>query len=115
MGNFVYLVGDKKKKECVLVDPAWDVDAILKEAEKDGMKVVASGRITVYEPRGAYQLDAQFMRPLGVGDLQIAFEKLKQKLAAEGLFDAERKKPLPEFPPWARRAQWKLPLPSPGS
>ena len=41
MGNFVYLLGDKKKKECVLVDPAWDVDAVLKEAEKDGMKVVA--------------------------------------------------------------------------
>ena len=41
MGNFVYLVGDKKKKECALVDPAWDVDAVLREAEKDGMKVVA--------------------------------------------------------------------------
>jgi len=41
MGNFVYLLGDKKKKECGMVDPAWDVDAVLKEAEKDGMKVVA--------------------------------------------------------------------------
>jgi glyoxylase-like metal-dependent hydrolase (beta-lactamase superfamily II) len=41
MGNFVYLVGDKKKKECAIVDPAWDVDAILREAEKAGMKVVA--------------------------------------------------------------------------
>ena len=41
MGNFVYLIGDKKVKECAVVDPAWDVDAILKEAEKDGMKVVA--------------------------------------------------------------------------
>jgi glyoxylase-like metal-dependent hydrolase (beta-lactamase superfamily II) len=41
MGNFAYLIGDKKKKECVVVDPAWDVDAVLKEAEKDGMKVVA--------------------------------------------------------------------------
>lgn len=41
MGNFVYLIGDKKKKECALVDPAWDVDAVLKQAEKDGMKVVA--------------------------------------------------------------------------
>jgi len=41
MGNFVYLIGDKKKKECAVVDPAWDVDAILKTAEKDGMKVVA--------------------------------------------------------------------------
>jgi glyoxylase-like metal-dependent hydrolase (beta-lactamase superfamily II) len=41
MGNFVYLLGDKKKKECAMVDPAWDVDAVLKESEKDGMKVVA--------------------------------------------------------------------------
>jgi glyoxylase-like metal-dependent hydrolase (beta-lactamase superfamily II) len=41
MGNFIYLIGDKKKKECAMVDPAWDVDAVLKDAEKDGMKVVA--------------------------------------------------------------------------
>lgn len=41
MGNFVYLIGDKKKKECAVVDPAWDVDAVLKEAVRDGMKVVA--------------------------------------------------------------------------
>ena len=41
MGNFAYLIGDKKSKECVMVDPAWDVDAVLKQAEKDGMKVVA--------------------------------------------------------------------------
>ncbi len=65
---------------------------------QDGMKVVVAGRVTVYEPRGAYQLDAASMRPLGVGELQIAFEKLKQKLAAEGLFDVSRKRPLPEFP-----------------
>jgi len=41
MGNFIYLIGDRKSKECVMVDPAWDVDAVLKEVEKDGMKVVA--------------------------------------------------------------------------
>ena len=41
MGNFIYLIGDKKKKECAMVDPAWDVDAVLKEAARDGMKVVA--------------------------------------------------------------------------
>ena len=41
MGNFIYLIGDKDTKECAMVDPAWDVDAVLKEAEKDGMKVVA--------------------------------------------------------------------------
>ena len=41
MGNFIYLIGDRKAKECALVDPAWDVDAVLKDAEKDGMKVTA--------------------------------------------------------------------------
>ena len=65
---------------------------------EDGMKVVVSGRLTVYEPRGSYQIDASTMRPLGIGELQAAFEELKNKLAAEGLFDASRKKPLPEFP-----------------
>jgi exodeoxyribonuclease VII large subunit len=65
---------------------------------QDGMKVVVRGRITVYEPRGSYQIDVSSMRPFGVGELQLAFEKLKQKLAAEGLFDASHKRPLPEFP-----------------
>jgi exodeoxyribonuclease VII large subunit len=65
---------------------------------EDGMKVVATGRITVYEVRGVYQLDVTSMRPVGAGELQIAFEKLKRKLAAEGLFDAEHKKPLPKYP-----------------
>ncbi len=65
---------------------------------EDGMKVTAGGRITVYEVRGSYQLDVQSMRPLGAGELQAAFEKLKQKLGAEGLFDQDRKRPLPEFP-----------------
>ena len=65
---------------------------------EDGMKVIVTGRITVYEVRGVYQIDASSIRPLGVGELQIAFEKLKEKLAAEGLFAAERKKPLPEYP-----------------
>lgn len=67
-------------------------------APKDGTKVVVTGRVTVYEPRGQYQIDAASMRPLGVGELQVAFEKLKQKLAAEGLFESARKRPLPEFP-----------------
>jgi len=64
----------------------------------DGLTVVAAGRITVYEVRGSYQLDVQSMRPAGVGELQAAFEKLKAALAAEGLFDADRKRPLPPFP-----------------
>ncbi|MGE5354298.1 MAG: exodeoxyribonuclease VII large subunit [Acidobacteriota bacterium] len=65
---------------------------------EDGMKVVANGRITVYPPRGNYQLEVRSMKPAGVGELQAAFERLKAKLQAEGLFDDEFKKPIPSFP-----------------
>jgi len=65
---------------------------------QDGMKVIITGRITVYPPRGSYQIDVRSMKPAGVGELQEAFEKLKQKLSAEGLFDAEQKKQIPKFP-----------------
>jgi exodeoxyribonuclease VII large subunit len=64
----------------------------------DGMKVIARGSITVYPPRGNYQLDTEQIQPLGIGELQIAFERLKQKLDTEGLFSPEHKKPIPEFP-----------------
>ncbi len=64
----------------------------------DGMKVVARGRITIYAPRGNYQLDCTSMQPLGIGDLQMAFEELKRRLFEEGLFSAEYKQPLPQFP-----------------
>jgi len=65
---------------------------------EDGMKVVAQGRVGVYEPRGEYQLILDYLEPLGVGALAIAFEQLKSKLAAEGLFDPSLKKPLPYLP-----------------
>jgi len=65
---------------------------------QDGMKVVANGKVTVYPPKGNYQLDVRSMKPAGEGELQAAFELLKQKLSAEGLFDAEYKKPIPRFP-----------------
>jgi len=65
---------------------------------QDGMKVVVSGRITVYEVRGNYQLDALSITPLGAGELQLAFEKLKRTLEAEGLFDTRWKKSLPPYP-----------------
>jgi len=65
---------------------------------RDGMKVIVSGRITVYEVRGTYQIDVASISPLGAGELQMAFERLKEKLAAEGLFQRDRKKPLPEYP-----------------
>ncbi len=65
---------------------------------EDGMKVIARGSITVYPPRGNYQIDCDQIQPLGVGELQLAFERLKKKLADEGLFDADHKRPIPEYP-----------------
>lgn len=65
---------------------------------QDGMKVIVKGKITVYPPRGNYQIDVRTMKPAGVGELQAAFEKLKQKLFSEGLFDEQFKKPIPKFP-----------------
>ena len=64
----------------------------------DGQKVLLQGEVTVYEARGQYQLIVRDVELQGVGALQVAFEKLKQKLAAEGLFAAERKRALPKFP-----------------
>lgn len=72
--------------------------ADLPVAPSDGMKVVITGRLTVYEVRGNYQLEAYSIRSVGVGELQATFERLKQKLAEEGLFDVKRKGPLPRFP-----------------
>jgi len=65
---------------------------------QDGMKVIVKGKITVYPPRGNYQIDVRSMKPAGVGELQLAFEKLKQKLSDEGLFDSIHKKPIPKYP-----------------
>ena len=65
---------------------------------RDGMQVLCRGKVSVYVPRGAYQLVVDQMEPLGAGALQVAFEQLKAKLAAEGLFDPARKRSLPHFP-----------------
>ncbi len=65
---------------------------------EDGVEVFARGRISVYEQRGDYQLIVEHMEPVGIGSLQLAFEQLKAKLTAEGLFDHDRKRPLPLFP-----------------
>lgn len=65
---------------------------------QDGLEVTAWGRISVYRPRGNYQLIVNRMEPRGVGALQLALEQLKAKLSAEGLFDACYKKPLPRLP-----------------
>ncbi|WP_281432428.1 exodeoxyribonuclease VII large subunit [Desulfatitalea alkaliphila] len=64
----------------------------------DGLTIIAMGRITVYEPRGNYQIVLEYAEPKGAGALQLAFEQLKAKLAAEGLFDERHKQPLPFMP-----------------
>ena len=69
-----------------------------RELIADGQKVLLQGDVTVYEARGQYQLIVRAVELQGVGALQIAFAKLKQKLAAEGLFAPERKRPLPKYP-----------------
>jgi len=71
---------------------------LLRFRPEDGLHVLARGRVSVYEQRGQMQLVAETMEPVGAGSLQLAFEQLKERLKAEGLFDAERKRPLPAFP-----------------
>jgi len=71
---------------------------LLRFRPADGMQVVVRGRVTVYEDRGELQISAEYIEPKGAGSLQIAFEQLKAKLQAEGLFAAERKKAVPALP-----------------
>ncbi|MEJ2100521.1 MAG: exodeoxyribonuclease VII large subunit [Desulfobacterales bacterium] len=70
----------------------------LKFEPEDGMRVTGMGRLSVYEPRGSYQIILEYLEPSGVGGLQIAYEKLKARLAEEGLFDQQYKKSLPFLP-----------------
>jgi exodeoxyribonuclease VII large subunit len=70
----------------------------LKFRPEDGLKLIVRGSISVYEPRGEYQIYVEHIEPSGVGALQLAFEQLKKRLEAEGLFDPARKKPLPVLP-----------------
>lgn len=89
-----------------LKDAGSQIDAVmfkgslnkLKFAPQGGLDVIAHGRVTVYEARGNYQIVLDDMQPKGLGALQMAFERLKKKLEAEGLFDPEHKKPLPVLP-----------------
>lgn len=70
----------------------------LRFTPEDGMKVIAKGRISVYEPRGEYQIILDYLEPLGVGALAAAFEQVKRKLSLEGIFDEEKKRPIPFLP-----------------
>ncbi len=71
---------------------------LLRFRPENGMQVVVRGRVTIYEDRGELQISAEYLEPKGAGALQVAFEQLKAKLEAEGLFDSARKKPIPTLP-----------------
>lgn len=80
---------------CVL----WRSDANRQRTlPQDGQAVIIHGRVSIYEPRGAYQLYVELIQPVGIGTLYLRLEELKERLQAEGLFAAERKRPLPQFP-----------------
>jgi exodeoxyribonuclease VII large subunit len=95
-GHYYMVLKDEKAQiRAVMFRPQ---SRYLKFRPEDGMKVIAQGRVAVYEPRGEYQIILDYLEPLGVGALALAFEQLKKKLAAQGVFDQEVKKPLPYLP-----------------
>lgn len=91
---------------CTLKDKTSQIRAVLfrstavrlRFALQEGLQVIVRGRLTVYEPRGEYQIVLDTVEPKGIGALQLAFEQLKERLATEGLFDQDRKKSIPAFP-----------------
>ena len=87
-----------KDEEAVISCTMWKgVNNYVFFTPEDGMKVIITGRVTVYLPRGSYQIDVRSMKPAGIGELQAAFERLKRKLYEEGLFDESLKKSIPYF------------------
>jgi len=95
-GHFYMVLKDEKAQiKAVMFRPQ---TRYLKFMPQDGMKVIVRGRVAIYEPRGEYQVILDYMEPLGVGALALAFEQLKKKLAAQGVFDESVKKPLPFLP-----------------
>ena len=74
-----------------------NVAAGLKFAPKDGMKIIAFGDVTVWEKGGSYQINCKFLLPMGVGELELAFRQLYEKLSLEGLFDPDRKRGIPHY------------------
>ena len=93
--SYFVLKDDASQLQCVIFrSAAQESRSVL----ADGLKVVARGEITVYSPRGQYQLVVRTITPSGLGDLQLAFERLKKKLRDEGLFEQARKRRVPELP-----------------
>ncbi len=95
-GHFYFSLKDSKSQISIVMFRGLNVK--LKFRPKDGMQVILRGKVTVYTPKGSYQILCETMSPTGQGDLQEAFEKLKIKLKNEGLFDSKKKKPLPFLP-----------------
>lgn len=95
-GHVYFTLKDASSElRCVM----WRSDAArLKFEMSDGLEVVATGKVDVYEPRGQVQLYVRQLQPRGVGALELAFQQLKDKLAKEGLFDRDRKRAIPVFP-----------------
>ena len=88
-----------KDKESQLPAVIFRTDALRQSVTlQDGLQIIVFGRVSVFEPRGAYQLIVRIVLQDGTGKLSAEFERLKQKLAAEGLFDSERKRPIPSLP-----------------
>ncbi|OYZ24259.1 MAG: exodeoxyribonuclease VII large subunit [Bdellovibrio sp. 28-41-41] len=95
-GHFYFSLKDAKSQISAVMFRGFN--SKIKFKVHDGLEVLVKGRISVYEPRGSYQILCEHMEPVGAGALQKAFEDLKNKLKAEGLFDPARKRPIPLHP-----------------
>ncbi len=95
-GHFYFILKDEQAQISAVMFVGQNRQ--LKFKPENGMMVTGMGRIAVYEPRGAYQIIFEYLEPHGIGAIQLAFEQLKKRLAAEGLFDTSHKKPLPMIP-----------------
>jgi exodeoxyribonuclease VII large subunit len=95
-GHYYFSLKDDKSQISAVMFKGFN--ARLKFRPENGMEVLVRGRVTVYEPRGSYQVFCETMEPVGAGALQKAFEQLKAKLQSEGLFDQKHKKALPVLP-----------------
>jgi exodeoxyribonuclease VII large subunit len=95
-GHYYFTLKERDcQLNCVLFRQAMDPAAV---APINGMAAVVHGRVSIYESRGVFQLVADLIQPEGVGKLHLQFEQLKQRLNREGLFDQQRKRPLPKWP-----------------
>jgi len=95
-GHFYFSLKDKTSQISAVMFRG--LNSKLKFKPKDGQMVLVRGKVTVYEPRGSYQIFCEVMEPMGAGALQLAYEQLKNKLQSEGLFSPDRKRALPALP-----------------